>query len=96
LKTKYNFIGDNTISEYVTIKAENKNTMRELFERVEKHSAKLMSGSVQPAQILMPDTLPEGFAEECHRQSALLMNDQHEHDIMQFLNEAADREGWTA
>ncbi len=70
--------------------------MRELFEGVDNHNAKLRRGSAQPAQILMQDTLPEGFAEECLRQSALLKNDQHENDIMQFLNDAADRQGWTA
>ncbi|MEI7748939.1 MAG: antitoxin MazE family protein [Chlorobiaceae bacterium] len=70
--------------------------MGEIVTRVQKHRAKLRSEGMRPIQILVPDTRREGFAEECMRQSALLNNDPHEVEIMQFLNEAADREGWTA
>jgi len=96
LKTKYNFIGDNTISEYVTVKAENRTIMRKICERVEKNRTKLLHEGMRPVHIWVPDTRREGFVEECRRQSALLNNDPHEMGIMKFLNEAADREGWTA
>ncbi len=70
--------------------------MGEPVTRVQKHRAKLRNEGMRPIQILVPYTRREGFAEECRRQSALLNNDPHEVEIMQFLNEASDREGWTA
>jgi hypothetical protein len=70
--------------------------MGEIVARVQKHRAKLRSEGMRPVQLWVPDTRRDGFAEECRRQSALLNNDPHEMGIMQFLNEAADRGGWTA
>jgi hypothetical protein len=33
---------------------------------------------------------------ECRRQSELLKADAHEKDVLEFLDQAADREGWEA
>ena len=65
-------------------------------ERVQKRRASLRKAGMRPVQIWVPDTRREGFAEECKRQSALINNDQHEKDVLRFLDETADREGWTA
>jgi len=70
--------------------------MGEIVARVQKHRTKLRSEGMRPVQLWVPDTRREGFAEECRRQSMLLNNDPHEAEIMLFLNEVADREGWTA
>ncbi len=70
--------------------------MTGVVERVQKHRAGLRKAGMRPVQIWVPDTRREGFAEECKRQSALINNDQHEKDVLRFLDETADREGWTA
>ncbi len=70
--------------------------MGEIVDRVQKHRTKLRNEGLCSLQIWVPDTCRQGFAEECMRQSALLNNDPHETEIMKFLYEAADREGWTA
>jgi len=45
-------------------------------------------------QIWVPDTRRAGFAEECRRQSRLLQGDAHERETADWLEAAADREGW--
>jgi len=65
-------------------------------ERVQKHRASLRKAGMRPVQIWVPDTRREGFAEECKRQSALVNNDQQEQEVLQFLDEIADRESWKA
>ena len=70
--------------------------MTGVVERVQKHRAGLRKAGMRPVQIWVPDTRREGFAEECKRQSALINNNQHEKDVLRFLDETADREGWTA
>jgi len=70
--------------------------MEEIIVRVQKHRAKLRNEGMRPVQLWVPDTRREGFAEECGRQSELLNNDPYEAEILLFLHEAADREGWTA
>lgn len=63
-------------------------------ERVQKHRAALREAGLRPLQIWVPDTRRAGFAEECRRQSLLLQGDAHERETMEWLEEAADREGW--
>ncbi len=70
--------------------------MAGVVERVQKHRASLRKAGMRPVQIWVPDTRREGFAEECQRQSALIKNDQHEKEVLRFLDESADREGWKA
>ncbi len=65
-------------------------------ERVQKRRASLRKAGMRPVQIWVPDTRREGFAEECKRQSALVNNDQQEQEVLQFLDEIADRESWKA
>lgn len=62
--------------------------------RVQKHRAALREAGLRPVQIWVPDTRRAGFAEECRRQSRLLQSDAHERETADWLEAAADREGW--
>jgi len=62
--------------------------------RVQKHRAALRESGLRPVQIWVPDTRRPGFAEECSRQSQLLQDDAHEQETTDWLEAAADREGW--
>lgn len=68
--------------------------MSGVIERVQKHRDKLRKRGMRPVQIWVPDTRRPGFAEECKRQSLLVKNDKQETDVLGFLDDAADREGW--
>ena len=68
--------------------------MSGVIERVQKHRDKLRKRRMRPVQIWVPDTRRPGFAEECKRQSLLVKNDKQEKDVLEFLDDAADREGW--
>ncbi len=70
--------------------------MAGVVARVQKHRESLRKAGMRPVQIWVPDTRRPGFAEECRRQSELLKNDPQEQQLLRFLNEAADREGWEA
>ena len=70
--------------------------MSRVLERVHKHRAKLRAEGMQPIQIWVPDTRRSGFAEECRRQSLVVKQDPHEKELLNFLDDAADREGWEA
>lgn len=62
--------------------------------RVQKHRAVLREAGLRPVQIWVPDTRRAGFAEECRRQSRLVQGDAQERETTDWLEAAADREGW--
>lgn len=62
--------------------------------RVQKHRDALRAAGLRPIQIWVPDTRRPGFAEECRRQSLVVRNDPQEKEIMDWLEAAADTEGW--
>lgn len=62
--------------------------------RVQKRREALRAAGLRPVQIWVPDTRRAGFAEECRRQSLLLQADAHERETLDWLDIAADREGW--
>lgn len=64
--------------------------------RVQKHRAHLRAQGMRPVQLWVPDTRSAQFAAECRRQSALLAADQHERETLDWIERAADTEGWTA
>lgn len=70
--------------------------MKVVTERVKRYRDKLRERGLRPVQIWVPDTRRPGFAMECRRQSELLKTDAHEKEVLNFLEEAADREGWEA
>jgi hypothetical protein len=63
-------------------------------ERVGKRREAMRKAGLRPVQIWVRDTSAPGFAEECRRQSLMLRDDPHEREIMDFLEAAADRDGW--
>ena len=63
-------------------------------ERVQKHRMALRAAGLRPVQIWVPDIRRAGFAEECRRQSLALRDDAHERETLDWLEAAADREGW--
>lgn len=63
-------------------------------ERVRRHRTALRASGLRPVQIWVPDTRREGFAEECRRQSRLLHGDPQEQEVLDWLEAAADRDGW--
>jgi len=69
--------------------------MAGVVERVQKYRESLRKSGLRPLQIWVPDTRNPGFVQECMRQSALVKGDGQEKDTLQFLETAADREGWT-
>jgi hypothetical protein len=62
--------------------------------RVEKHRNALRASGLRPIQIWVPDTRRKGFSEECHRQSKLLLNDSQEKQILEWIDNISDHEGW--
>lgn len=64
-------------------------------ERVRKHRASLRTAGLRPVQIWVPDTRKKGFAEECRRQSLLLLHDAHEAEILNWIEETSASDGWT-
>jgi hypothetical protein len=66
-----------------------------IAERVRRHRDGLRAAGLRPVQIWVPDTRRPGFAEECRRQSLLLRDDPHEREILDWIEAAADTEGWT-
>ncbi len=63
-------------------------------ERVQKHRQALRDAGMRPIQIWVPDTRRSGFAEECRRQSRSLRGDPQEAETLEWLESAADTEGW--
>jgi len=65
-------------------------------ERVQKHRNSLRAAGLRPIQIWVPDTRREGFAEECRRQSLLLARDPQEAEILDWIEDVSDTEGWAS
>ena len=63
-------------------------------ERVQKHRAVLRAAGLRPVQIWVPDTRRAGFDKECRRQSFALREDANERETLNWLEAAADTDGW--
>lgn len=63
-------------------------------ERVGRYRTNLREAGLRPVQIWVPDTRKPGFAEECRRQSSLLKDDPQEQEVLDWLEQAADTDGW--
>jgi hypothetical protein len=61
---------------------------------VRNYRDKLHAAGLRPLQIWVPDTRRPGFAEECRRQSLSVRTDPAEREISDWLEKAADAEGW--
>lgn len=64
--------------------------------RVQRHRAQLKAQGMRPVQLWVPDTRSADFAAECRRQSALLAADPHERETLDWIEQAADTDGWAA
>lgn len=53
------------------------------------------AAGLRAVEIWLPDTRRPGFADECRRQSRSLLDDPAEADTLEWLDEAADRDGWS-
>lgn len=62
--------------------------------RVEKHRQALRKAGLRPVQIWVPDTRRPGFAEECRRQSQMLVDDAQEREVLEQIERMADTGGW--
>jgi hypothetical protein len=69
--------------------------MASILERVQKHREGLRAAGLRPLQIWVPDTRREGFAKECRRQSLLIANDSQEKDVLNWIENVTDTDGWT-
>ena len=63
-------------------------------ERVSTYRQNLRNAGLRPIQIWVPDTRRSGFAEECARQSQAVRESQAEADMLDFIESAADLDGW--
>lgn len=66
----------------------------DVAKRVQKHRDRLRAAGLRPLQIWVPDTRRRGFAAECRHQSEALSNDSHEAEVLEWLEQAADTDGW--
>ena len=66
------------------------------FTRVQKHRASLKARGMRPVQLWVPDTRSADFAAECRRQSALLDAGPQEREILDWIEQVADTDGWSA
>jgi hypothetical protein len=71
-------------------------THASFFTRVQKHRANLKARGMRPVQLWVPDTRSADFAAECRRQSALLDADPQERELLDWIEQVADTDGWPA
>lgn len=62
--------------------------------RVQKRRDAMRMAGLRPVQLWVPDTRRPSFAEECHRQSALVRNDPQESEVLTWIEAASDMAGW--
>ncbi len=63
-------------------------------ERMKEYRERLRRSGLRPVQIWVPDTKAPGFAEEVRRQSLLVSQSTDEKEIMDWVEQSADFEGW--
>ena len=59
-----------------------------------RYREKQRQAGLRQIQLWVLDTRNAGFAAECRRQSALLRNDPQEAEVLDWIEAAADTEGW--
>lgn len=62
--------------------------------RVQRHRNGLRASGLRPIQIWVPDTRKKGFVKECRRQSFILKQDAQERDVLMWIENISDNEGW--
>ncbi len=62
--------------------------------RVRKHRKALRAAGLRPVQLWLPDTSSMSFRRKCKRESLSLANDPHEAEVLGWMAEVADTDGW--
>jgi hypothetical protein len=63
---------------------------------VQRYRTRMKRAGLRLVQLWIPDTRARGFAEECRRQSrAASKHRRPEEQILTWLDETRDTEGWT-
>ena len=65
-----------------------------ITQRVRKHREQLRAAGLRPVELWLPDTTLESFRKKCERESLSLANDPHESEILDWMAEVADTDGW--
>jgi hypothetical protein len=65
-----------------------------ITQRVRKHREQLRSAGLRPVQLWLPDTSSESFRRKCERESLSLAGDPHEVEVLDWIAEVADTDGW--
>jgi len=63
-------------------------------DRVRKHREILRAAGLKPVQIWLPDARSESFRRKCERECLLLTQDPQEAEILDWIAEVADTDGW--
>jgi hypothetical protein len=63
-------------------------------ERVRKHRDSLRAAGLKPVQLWIPDTRSESFRQKCERESLSLVGDPQEAEMLVWIAEVADTDGW--
>ena len=63
-------------------------------DRVRKHREQLRADGLKPLQIWVPDTRNENFRLKCQRESLSLAADPQEAEILAWIADVADTDGW--
>ncbi|MFC3052363.1 antitoxin MazE family protein [Kordiimonas pumila] len=63
-------------------------------ERVQRHRENMRAAGMRQIHIWVPDTIKKNFAIECARQSRSIRGDAGDTDTQNWIEKAADTEGW--
>jgi len=63
-------------------------------QRVRKHREHLRANGLRPVQLWLPDTSSDSFRRKCKQESLSLVNDPHEAEVLDWIAEVADTDGW--
>ena len=69
--------------------------MTGVSERVGHYRRRQRAKGMRPLQVWVPDTRKEEFRRRCREEARRLRDDPHETEVLDWLERAADREGWT-
>ena len=62
--------------------------------RVRKHRESLRAAGLRPVQLWLSDTSSESFRQKCEQESLSLAGDPHEAEVLDWIAEVADTDGW--
>jgi hypothetical protein len=63
-------------------------------DRVRKHREAMRLAGLRLAQLWVPDTRQPSFAALCREQSASLLNDPQETEMLDLIEVTSDHKGW--